>query len=131
MALLHWYIIALAWELGFNYDVLSNLALFVDIVEVAMSHTPMSDMDLAALYNLVRSFLEGFERLYVQNDPAKVSRCRLCIWQLIVEKSDQKSGKVKETSTFHQLFPTSGRFLRLFAAFSTFFFTENEGPETS
>jgi hypothetical protein len=40
-------------------------------------------VDLASLYNLVRSFLEGFERLYVQNDPAKVSRCRLCIWQLI------------------------------------------------
>jgi hypothetical protein len=83
MALLHLYIIPIAWELGFNYDVLSNFALSVDIVEVAMSHTPKSDMDLAALYNLVRSFLGGFERLYVQNDPAKVSRCRLCIWQLI------------------------------------------------
>ena len=48
-----------------------------------MSHTPKSDEDLASLYNLVSSFLKGFERLYVQNDPAKVSRCRLCIWQLI------------------------------------------------
>ena len=56
---------------------------FVNVVEVAMSHTPKSDEDLASLYNLVSSFLEGFERLYVQGDPAKVSRCRLCIWQLI------------------------------------------------
>jgi hypothetical protein len=83
MALLHWYIIPIAWELGFNDDVLSNFTQFVDVVEVAMSHTPKSDVDLASLYNLVRYFLEGFERLYVQNDPAKVSRCRLCIWQLI------------------------------------------------
>ena len=83
MALLHWYIIPIGLELGFNRNVLSNFAQFVDIVEVAMSHTPKSNEDLASLYNLVCSFLEGFERLYVQNDPAKVSRCWLCIWQLI------------------------------------------------
>ena len=83
MALLHWYIIPIAWELGFDKEVLENFMQFVNIVEVAMSHTPKSDGDLAALYNLIKSFLEEFERLYVQNDPAKVSRCRLCIWQLI------------------------------------------------
>jgi hypothetical protein len=83
MALLHWYIIPIAWELGFDKDVLKNFAQFVNIVEVAMSHTPKSDEDLASLYNLIRSFLEGFERLYVDDDPVKVSRCRLCIWQLI------------------------------------------------
>jgi hypothetical protein len=49
----------------------------------AMSHTPKSNEDLASLYNLAISFLEGFERLYVHGDPTKVSRCRLCIWQLI------------------------------------------------
>ena len=83
MALLHWYIIPIGWELGFDEEVLDNFAQFVNIVEVAMSHSPKSDGDLAALYNLVKSFLEEFERLYVQNDPEKVSRCRLCIWQLI------------------------------------------------
>ena len=83
MALLHWYIIPIAAELEFNKEVLENVAQFVDIVEVAMSHSPKSDHDLAALYNLVKSFLEGFERLYVGNSADKVSRCRLCIWQLI------------------------------------------------
>jgi hypothetical protein len=83
MALLHWYIIPIASELRFDGDVLENFAQFVNIIEVAMSHSPKSDNDLATLYNLIKSFLEGFERLHVQNDPVKVSRCRLCIWQLI------------------------------------------------
>jgi hypothetical protein len=73
----------IAWELGFDKDVLKNFAQFVNIVEVAMSHTPKSDKELASLYDLISSFLEGFERLYVDDDPVKVSRCRLCIWQLI------------------------------------------------
>ena len=48
-----------------------------------MSHSPKSDNELFSLNSLVKSFLLGFERLYVQNDPEKVLRCRLCIWQLI------------------------------------------------
>ena len=83
MGLLHWYIIPVAWELGFNREVLENFVQFVNIIEVAMSHSPKSDEDIAALYNLVKSFLKEFERLYVHNNPEKVSRCRLCIWQLI------------------------------------------------
>ncbi|KAF8261508.1 hypothetical protein EI94DRAFT_1472119, partial [Lactarius quietus] len=83
MALLHWYIIPIAWELDFDREVLENFVQFADIIEVAMSHTPKSDQDLYALHNLIKSFLEGFERLYVNNDHEKVSRCRLCIWQLI------------------------------------------------
>ena len=83
MALLYWYIIPIAWELHFDREALKNFVQFVNIIEVAMSHTPKSDEDIAALYNLVKSFLEEFERLYVHNDPVKVSRCRLCIWQLI------------------------------------------------
>ena len=47
MALLHWYIIPIAWELGFDDEVLKNFAQFVDIVEVAMSHSPKFDEDLA------------------------------------------------------------------------------------
>ena len=62
---------------------LENFAQFVNIVEMAMSHSPKSDNDLVSLYNLVKSFLQEFEKLYVQNDPEKVSRCRLCLWQLI------------------------------------------------
>ena len=31
----------------------------------------------------MKSFLEEFERLYVHNDPDNISRCRLCIWQLL------------------------------------------------
>jgi hypothetical protein len=83
MALLHWYIIPIAWELDFDNDVLRNFAQFVDIVEVAMSHSPKSNVDLVLLHNLIKSFLQEFERLYVHDDPALVSRCRLCIWQLI------------------------------------------------
>ena len=79
MALLYWYIIPIAWELHFDREALKNFVQFVNIIEVAMSHTPKSDEDIAALYNLVKSFLEEFERLYVHNDPVKVSRCRLCI----------------------------------------------------
>ena len=45
MALLHWYVLPIAWELGFDEEVLHNFAQFVNIVEVAMSHTP----------NLIRS----------------------------------------------------------------------------
>ena len=83
MGLLHWFIISIAWELDFDTEVLENFVQFVNIIEVAMSHSPKSDEDIAALYNLVWSFLEEFERLYVHDDPEKVSRCRLCIWQLI------------------------------------------------
>ncbi|KAH9017510.1 hypothetical protein EDB84DRAFT_1276532 [Lactarius hengduanensis] len=83
MALLHWYIIPMAWELGFDMDVLKNFSQFADIVETAMSHSSKSDKNLASLHTLIKSFLQGFERLYVGDDPVKVSRCRLCIWQLI------------------------------------------------
>ena len=55
MALLHWYIIPIAWELHFDREVLKNFVQFVNIIEVAMSHTPKSDEDIAALYNLVKS----------------------------------------------------------------------------
>jgi len=83
MALLHWYIIPIAWELGFDLEVLKNFGEFAEIVETAMTISPMSDEDLSNLHRLIISFLHEFERLYVDNDPMKVSRCRLCIFQLI------------------------------------------------
>ena len=48
-----------------------------------MSHSPKSTQDLALLYNQIKSFLIGFEELYIGNDATKISRFRLCIWQLI------------------------------------------------
>jgi hypothetical protein len=83
MALLHGYIIPMALELDFDWDVLSNFAQFVDIIEVAMSHSPKSTLELATLYVQIKSFLIRFEQLYVGNDAAKIPRCRLCVWQLI------------------------------------------------
>jgi hypothetical protein len=72
MAMLHWYIIPIAWELKFDQEVLENFAKFVEIVEKAMSHTPKSNEDLAVLHIDAKSFLNGFDRLYVQNDPESV-----------------------------------------------------------
>ena len=83
MALLHWYIIPLGIELGFPTTVLANFAYFVEAIEMAMTISPRSEKELANLYSLIQTFLEGFERLYVGNDPEKISRCRLCIFQLI------------------------------------------------
>ena len=83
MALLHWYIIPLGIELGFPAAVLENFSHFVEAIEIAMTISPRSSKDLANLYILIQTFLEGFERLYVGNDPEKLSRCRLCIFQLI------------------------------------------------
>jgi hypothetical protein len=83
MALLHWYIIPIGIELGFNPAVLENFSRFVKAVEMAMIISPRSETELAKLHGLFKTFLEGFERIYVANDPEKVSRCRLCIFQLI------------------------------------------------
>jgi hypothetical protein len=83
MALLHWYIIPIAYELNFDRAVLENFGEFANIVETAMTISPKSDQDLSELHALAGSFLRGFEELYVGGDPMKVSRCRLCIFQLI------------------------------------------------
>jgi hypothetical protein len=42
MALLHWYIVPIAWELGFNQDVVKNFAMFSNVVEFAMTPIPRS-----------------------------------------------------------------------------------------
>ena len=73
MALLYWYIIPLGIELGFPAAVLENVSHFVEGVEIAMTFSPRSGKDLANLYILIQTFLEGFERLYVGNDPEKLS----------------------------------------------------------
>src|ERR1700728_1698587 len=83
MALLHWYIIPIGIELGFNPMLLTNFSDFVEAVEMAMTIAPRSMQELAVLHQLLRRFLTGFERIYVAGDPEKVSLCRLCIFQLI------------------------------------------------
>lgn len=83
MALLHWYIVPIAWELGFNSEVVKNFALFSNVIEYTMTMVPRTEQDLAMLYQKIALFLRGFESLYVGNDASKISRCRLCVFQLI------------------------------------------------
>jgi hypothetical protein len=83
MALLHWYIVPIAWELGFDQEVVKNFARFSNVVEYAMTPVPRTQKDLIKLYDQIVCFLRGFENLYVRDDPSKISRCRLCIFQLI------------------------------------------------
>ena len=83
MALLHWYIIPMAWEFGFNKEVVKNFARFSNVVEYAMTAVSRTQADLSNLYKKIVEFLKEFESLYVGNDPTKITRCRLCIFQLI------------------------------------------------
>ena len=50
MALHHWYIIPIAWELGFDLEVSKNFGEFAEIVETAMTISLMSDKDLSKLH---------------------------------------------------------------------------------
>jgi hypothetical protein len=83
MALLHWYIIPIGIEVEFPPALLKKFSDFVEVVEMAMTISPRSEQDLIALHKLIQRFLKDFERIYVGNEPTKVSRCRLCIFQLI------------------------------------------------
>ena len=83
MALLHWYILPIGIELGFNSALLQNFLDFVEIIEISMTIQGRTTEELANLHNLIKKFLEGFEKLYIGKDPAKVSRFRLCLFQLI------------------------------------------------
>ena len=83
MALLHWYIVPIAWELGFNREVVKNFAIFSNVVEYAMTAIPPTQKDLITLYAKIVDFLQGFEHLYVGNDISKIPHCRLCLFQLI------------------------------------------------
>ncbi|KAH6876971.1 hypothetical protein BKA70DRAFT_1127754 [Coprinopsis sp. MPI-PUGE-AT-0042] len=83
MAVLHWYFIPMAIELGINHRVIQNFAMLVRIVEFAMTPIPRSETELAELEVLTKTFLEDFEEVYVQERPENISRMRLCIFQLI------------------------------------------------
>jgi Transposase family tnp2 len=83
MALLHWYIIPIGIELGFNSLVLQNFSHFAEAVEFAMTISERTEKELEGLRSLIIKFLTDFEKLYVNGDPEKISRMRLCIFQLI------------------------------------------------
>jgi hypothetical protein len=83
MALLHWYIIPIGIELGFNSIVLQNFSHFVQAMEFSMALLPRSESDLDGLRKTIVDFLKGYKRIYVGGNPENISRFRLCIFQLI------------------------------------------------
>jgi len=83
MALAHWYIVPIGLELNFNPTVLQNYAYFVEGIEFAMTIASRSKSDLNDLHNIFVKFLSGFQKIYIGEDPEKISRARLCVFQLI------------------------------------------------
>ena len=83
MALLHWYIIPIGIELRFSSTVLQNFSFFAEAIEFAMTLKPRSEAELGGLYTLIARFLQGFQNLYIGNNPQNISRAQLCIFQLI------------------------------------------------
>jgi len=83
MALLHWYIIPISIELGFNSIVLQKFSHFVQAMEFSVTLLPRSESDLEALQKIIVNFLKGYEKICVGGNPEHISRFRLCIFQLI------------------------------------------------
>ena len=83
MAIIHWYIVPIGLELEFNPSVLEHFSLFVEILEFAMLIQSRTSGDILNLHKMIKAFLEEFQRIYIGNDPEKVLRFRLCIFQLI------------------------------------------------
>lgn len=83
MALLHWYIIPIGIELGFNSNTLQNFAHFSEIITFTMTLKPRSENELMDLHKLIVKFLREYEKIYVGSNPENISRARLCIFQLI------------------------------------------------
>lgn len=63
MAVLHWYLIPVGIELGFNSEVLLNVAKFVDIVEWAMTIRPHTLTDLQRFHQEIQTFLTGMSSI--------------------------------------------------------------------
>jgi hypothetical protein len=83
MAILHWYLLPIGLELEIDYTLLQNFSLFAYIVEFSMTVAKRSEDELTKLQGVISTFLQQFERLYVGDDPEKIHRCRLCMFQLI------------------------------------------------
>ncbi|KAF8327317.1 hypothetical protein F5887DRAFT_898877 [Amanita rubescens] len=83
MALLYWYILPAGIEVGFPDVILQNFAYFHKIVKFAMTIKPRTEDEINELQKLIKKFLLDYESVYIGDDPEKISRCRLCILQLI------------------------------------------------
>jgi hypothetical protein len=83
MALLYWYILPIGIELEFDPWVLQNFSELLHIIEFAMTVKPRSDNELDELQKKINHFLLDYEKLYVGANPERISRCRLCIFQLV------------------------------------------------
>ena len=82
MALLHWYIIPMGIEIGMDPTILRNFSRFVAAIEFAMTIQHRDDGELQELHEIIAAFLAEYERLYIGNNPDKILRARLCIFQL-------------------------------------------------
>lgn len=65
MALLHWYLIPMLYELGFNDFARNNFIQFVWIIEYTMTIEGRTKDELEKLYMKIAFFLKEFEELYV------------------------------------------------------------------
>ncbi len=83
MALAHWYIVPMGIEMGFDSRLIQKFSKFISIIEFSMTIKPRSHEEIAKLHSDICDFLTDFEAIYVHYDPEKVSRMRLCIFQLI------------------------------------------------
>jgi len=83
MALLYWYVLPAGVEVGFPDAILQNFAYLHKIVEFSMTIKPRTEDEINELQKLIKKFLLDYESVYVGDDPEKISRCRLCILQLI------------------------------------------------
>ncbi|KAF8900457.1 hypothetical protein CPB84DRAFT_1778963, partial [Gymnopilus junonius] len=82
MALLHWYVLPIGMELGFDPLVLENFSQLVSAIEFAMSIKERTESEIMSLHLVIQKFLTGFESLYINGNPELISRARLCIFQL-------------------------------------------------
>ncbi|KJA26463.1 hypothetical protein HYPSUDRAFT_132751 [Hypholoma sublateritium FD-334 SS-4] len=83
MALLHWFILPIATELSMNPLVIKNFSRFVEAIEFAMTIKSRNEDEIQYLHQLIVRFLEDYESIYIGQDPEKINRARLCIFQLI------------------------------------------------
>ena len=83
MALLYWYILPIGIEIEMEGSVLRNFSKLVQIIEIVMTIKPLSDNEIEDLQDKINDFLIEYEQVYVGGDPNKISRCRLCVFQLV------------------------------------------------
>ena len=83
MALLYWYILPVGIEVGFPDPILQNFTYLHKIVKFSMTIKPRTEDEISELKRLIKKFLLDYESVYVGDNAEKISRCRLCVLQLI------------------------------------------------